>query len=118
MPELPLWLSLTSARNSQSSHSRPIQKRWLTGPSPTIAPSTTFQLSGRSLAFQPSRVLPSNMLIQPSLPGVGAWAHTGPTITARDNAVHTNVIIRFMGDILSNGRRMHRTGLRHQPLDV
>ena len=36
-----------------------------------MIPSTTFQLSGRSLAFQPLRVFPSNMLIQPSLPGVG-----------------------------------------------
>src|SRR5947199_3152903 len=67
MPELPEWFSFTSARNSQFSHSRAIQNKWLAGPSPVIAPPTTFQLSGLPLAFHPFSVLPSNMEIQPSL---------------------------------------------------
>src|SRR4051812_375712 len=91
MPELPLWLSFTSARNSQFSHSRSIQKRWLAGPSPVRTPFTTFQLSGCSLAFQPFSVLPSNMLIQPSLPGVGlSWPDSTVRLSARLSPAKTN----------------------------
>src|SRR6266496_5041783 len=53
IPELPPSLIFTSALNSQFSHSRTIQNRWLASPSPVMHPSRTVQLSGRSLAFQP-----------------------------------------------------------------
>src|SRR5271166_3257678 len=61
MPELPPWLIFTSALNSQFTHFSFIQNRWLAGPSPVMAPFFTVQDSGRSFAFQPSRVEPSNI---------------------------------------------------------
>src|SRR5690242_6166781 len=65
MPEFPPSLIFTSALNSQFVHWRTIQNKWLASPSPTIIPSLAVQDSGFWLAFQPSRVFPSNILIQP-----------------------------------------------------
>src|SRR5271154_3004098 len=61
MPELPPWLIFTSALNSQLTHFSFIQNKWLAAPSPGMAPFLTVHDSGRSLAFQPSSVEPSNM---------------------------------------------------------
>src|ERR1035441_7102473 len=97
--ELPEWFSFTSARNSQFSHSRVIQKRWLAGPSPVMAPSTTFQLPGFSLACQPSRVFPSNMLIQPSLPACGAFWGAPAQSNAASDAAAQMVIHSFFIDL-------------------
>src|SRR5205807_1817794 len=65
---------------SQSAHSWTIQKRWLASPSPVMAPSRTVHDSGFWLAFQPLRVLPSNMLIQPSLPAAERAAGKNKTV--------------------------------------
>src|SRR4051812_42994537 len=65
MPEFPPSLIFASALNSQFPHSRTIQNKWLASPSPTMAPSFTLHDSGWAFAFQPSRVLPSNILTHP-----------------------------------------------------
>ena len=79
-----------------------IQNKWLVVPSPTMAPSTAFQLSGCSLAGQRVRVAPSNMLIQPSWPARGElWAAAIPARMEIRVAAQTAALIAFMALFLS-----------------
>src|ERR1700691_1628645 len=66
IPEFPMCPIFTSALNSQFTHFSVIQNRWLSGPSPVMAPSFTVHDSGCSLAFQPLSVEPSNIGFQSS----------------------------------------------------
>src|SRR5258708_2020558 len=107
MPELPPWLILTSAWNSQFSHSSTIQKRWLAGPSPTISPFLALQLCGFSLAFQPSSVFPSNMLFQPS------WANADAAQRAIARGRNDRSRIRMpILSLIRSGRGFLRTGTK------
>jgi hypothetical protein len=54
--------------------------------------------------------LPSNILIQPSLPGLGAlWAKAGNAITKSEIAANTSFMTLFMPVILSKCKLASRT---------
>src|SRR6476469_6404104 len=78
-----------------------------------MAPFFTDQLSGCSLAFQPSRVLPSNMLIHPSLPATGAACSAARhRHAAKAHAAQKTIAAFFMTLILSKLTAGILTGMR------
>src|SRR5262245_5206095 len=115
MPEFPPFEIFTSALTSRFSHSRCFQNGYFPSPPRLMHPSFTVQASGFSLAFQPSRVLPSNMEIHPSL---SAAQSAAAAIINNANVLMAHIVTLLGAKharMVSNPREARRADARDRP---